>query len=175
MWLTLLSIAVLISTACADANDEVSLLSDNDQMPSVDFIESLASDNHGERHCPEWEAWQNVTCWWPSMPWASLPHACTYIPKLSKLPAVFQDYVSSKVEERYAGIVADYEQRGSPPKCGHCVRSFQCRLRSSKNATDVDNVDNDDNNDDDNGRRQKHRSFCRYVILSAVQHRMSSF
>jgi len=121
-----------------------------------------------------------VTCWWPSESWSSLPASCTHIPKLRKLPSVFQDvclvfgsshlillfqYIRSKVEDKYDFLVAEYQKRGSPSKCGHCSRSFQCRTRSWNNSIS-DSDDDDDSNDDNNRRKWRPSSkHCPYVHI----------
>ncbi|KAE9551904.1 hypothetical protein FO519_004895 [Halicephalobus sp. NKZ332] len=112
-------------------------------------------------HCPKFGDWKNVTCWWPSVAFSDLPQECTRISLPKKVPSVIQQLIKSKVEEVYNAIVYEYNQRGKPPKCGYCSRSFRCR---SRNATDDDSDSGSDFNFD---RRRKGRGGqCRLVQLS---------
>lgn len=55
-----------------------------------------------EQFCPKWGQWDNVTCWWPSMSWDSLPKSCTNVPGLQRWPVWFQDVRSHSTQLLYS-------------------------------------------------------------------------
>uniref|UniRef100_A0AC35GWI3 Uncharacterized protein n=1 Tax=Panagrolaimus sp. PS1159 TaxID=55785 RepID=A0AC35GWI3_9BILA len=127
---------ILLIAACLAA---MALTQDDQQF----YDDPSSPERPRPDRCQKWSDWKNVTCWWPDMSFADLPKECTYMPLPKKIPQVVQDLIRGKAQEAYDAVLFEYEQRGKPPKCGYCSRSFKCRSRNITQNDDSMNSDFD--------------------------------